>query len=678
MSISKKRIAIPSLLVLLGITIGLTYYILSPNQPAKITTQEIKNAGVDGIVTSSSSTQKPDKSALQAQASELVSYESNPIDIPAKSNAAILEWDQKGDAGVTTEVRTYNGKDWTPWVETHEVDGGKDGVEIAKSSTLILANVIKKIQYRFTLTSNSDQPSAIINASNTDIHTIDSSQGPTGSTPFLQQLYSFFHLNDSASAKADGPRIITRAEWGSPEPDWSTWEPEYQSLGRAIIHHTATTETPNAFVAIRAIWQYHAVNLGWGDIGYNYIVDSAGNIFQGRYFDHEYAATHNVDVVAGHAYDNNRGTTGIAAIGNFQGSSAPTAVQLGAISDIVGYKLAPYDVNPSGNGGFGTAVVGHRDVLPTACPGENLYPRLNDIRTVASQYYMKYNAEHKLDYSFHSQQLTKDGVVISPETVLRPNDNAVLSFDLKNNGSETWVNSGLYATVLGTSSPTDHASSFYNPSTWIGANRPGSFSAKVNPSTGATTTATTIAPGEIGRFNIKLNVPDIQTSNLSWQQFQERFRLVQDGRIWFPRDIGLYFPINVETHAYNWEYVSQNIFTNSSMTTPAPSTLAPNTRYFARVTMKNNGSAAWYKNTFRLGTSQPQDRVSALYDTTWLSQNRAASLTQQSVSPGQNGTFEFWIKTPATPTNSREYFRPVVDGITWLRDIGLYWQINAS
>lgn len=114
------------------------------------------------------------------------------------------------------------------------------------------------------------------------------------------------------------------------------------------------------------------------------------------------------------------------------------------------------------------------------------------------------------------------------------------------------------------------------------------------------------------------------------------------------------------------------------MTTLAPANLTPNTRYFARVSLKNNGSAAWYKNSFRLGTSQPQDRTSALYDTTWLSQNRAASLTQQSVSPGQTGTFEFWIKTPATPTNSREYFLPVVDGVTWLRNIGLYWQINAS
>lgn len=672
--ISKKRIIIPLALVILSVVSGFAIYTL--NQPAKITTREIKNAGTNGTVESSSA-QKPEKSALQAQESEEVSYESDPVDVTTKSNAAILEWDQKGDAGVETEVRTHNGTTWTPWTEVDEIDGGKDGVEIEKSSTLVLANDIKKLQYRFTLSSTPGQPSATINASNTNIITIDSSQGPTGSPSFLQQLGSFFHLNDSASAKADGPRIITRAGWGSPEPDWSTWEPEYQSLGRAIVHHTATTEAPNAFVAIRAIWQYHAVNLGWGDIGYNYLVDSAGNIFQGRYFDHNYAASHNVDVVAGHAYDNNRGTTGIAAIGNFQGSS-PTAVQLNAISDIIGYKLAPYDVNPSGNGGFGTAVVGHRDVLSTACPGANLYPRLGDIRAAASPYYMKYNAEHKLDYSFHSQRLTKDGVVVSPETVLRPNDNAVLSFDLKNNGSETWTNSGLYATTLGTSSPTDHASSFYDPSTWIGNNRTGSFSAKVNPSTGATTTATIIAPGEIGRFNIKLNVPDLQASQLGSQQVQERFRLVQDGRIWFPRDIGLYFPINVETHAYNWEYVSQNIFTNSSMTTPAPANLTPNTRYFARVSLKNNGSAAWYKNSFRLGTSQPQDRTSALYDTTWLSQNRAASLTQQSVSPGQTGTFEFWIKTPATPTNSREYFLPVVDGVTWLRDIGLYWQIDAS
>ncbi len=675
-AISKKRIITIGFLSVSLTVILLSIYLVS-NAPVKIHTDEISQAGNSGVVRSSSTT-PPTKDKLQATNSDTVSYESNIIDITAKSNAAVIEWDQTGDSGVEMEVRTNNGSNWTPWTEADEVDGGRDDVAAQRSSTLILANNIDEIQYRFNLSSNATESSALININNTKIQTIDSSQGPTGEPSLIQKFANVLHISDRVAAKADGPRIISRSEWGSPEPDYSSWTPEYQPLGRAIVHHTATTEAPNAFVAIRAIWQYHAVNQGWGDIGYNYLVDSAGNIFQGRYFDKNYASTRNVDVVGGHAYGNNQGTTGIAAIGDFEANRSPTAVQINAISDIIGYKLSPYDANPNGNGSFGTTVVGHRDVLSTACPGRNLYSRLNDIRSAGSNYYMKYSAEHKLDYGFHGQALLKNNIAIPANTTLYQNESAKIVFDLKNNGTEPWTNSGQFATLIGTSGPSDRSSRFYDPATWKSTNRVGSFASKVDPDTGIESATTIVLPGEIGRFVINLNIPDIASDSSGIELFEERFRLVQDGRMWFPRDIGLFYPLTVDRHTYEWSHVSQSIFTDSSKSQTAPTILTPGNRYFVQLGIKNSGTGVWHRNNFKIGTSQPQDRTSLIYDSTWLAQNRPTSLTQQSVAPGETGSFEFWIKIPSSPINRKEYFRPVVDGVQWLNDIGQYWQITAQ
>lgn len=184
----------------------------------------------------------------------------------------------------------------------------------------------------------------------------------------MDSVGQFFGISKNVGAVADGPRIISRAEWGSPEANGTPdWQPEYYRLGQAVIHHTVSTETPNSFAAVRAIWSFHRYGRGWGDIGYH-LVDGSGNIFQGRYFDQNRAFKDSVEVEAGHTFGNNKGTIGVAAIGNFQTDLAPTAT-LNSISTLIAFKFAPYNLNPYGAGPFGTSVVGHRDLAgSTACP----------------------------------------------------------------------------------------------------------------------------------------------------------------------------------------------------------------------------------------------------------------------------------------------------------------------
>jgi hypothetical protein len=96
------------------------------------------------------------------------------------------------------------------------------------------------------------------------------------------------------------------------------------------------------------------------------------------------------------------------------------------------------------------------------------------------------------------------------------------------------------------------------------------------------------------------------------------------------------------------------------------------------VKVLNTGSATWSKGNTNLGTSQPQNRSSSIYDTSWLSPSRPATLTEQSVIPGQYGTFEFWANTPNNTGYYKEYFNVVSEGVTWMNDMGLHFALNVQ
>ena len=128
---------------------------------------------------------------------------------------------------------------------------------------------------------------------------------------------------------------------------------------------------------------------------------------------------------------------------------------------------------------------------------------------------------------------------------------------------------------------------------------------------------------------------------------------------------------------YSWSVLSQNTYTDSSHTAWADSSsLAPGQKVYAIVTARNTGDTTWSNSTnpVRLATTSPQDRTSSFCDMsdspTWVSCNRAATMDEASVAPGGTATFEFWYKPSQTGT-FREYFTPVVDGITWMNNLGL-------
>lgn len=381
-------------LCLIVVFFGFAAYQMFNKKPVSIGSSVISNVGTNGTKkVNGKEVSSNDSLRFRAQQNQTIEYRSDEIQVNTKTNAAVLSWKQDGDDGVQLETRTKNDGIWSDWVDIKAEEPGKDGEKSDLSTALILAKNIDDIQYRVKLTGSQSKPSSEIDLSSSKIVTIDSSQGPDGNDTILGSLSSF--LLPTARA-IDSPNIISRSQWGSPEPNSSSWPPEYSKLGRVILHHTATTESGNSFADVRAIWQYHARTLGWGDIGYHYIVDSKGRIFQGRYYDQNYTRKNKVEVIGGHAYGNNVGTVGVSMIGNYQ-AQQPTSAALESMAQITGYKLAPYNINPSGNGPFGEAVIGHYRVYATECPGTNLINKFGSIKSRASQYFKHYAANLGFD-----------------------------------------------------------------------------------------------------------------------------------------------------------------------------------------------------------------------------------------------------------------------------------------
>jgi uncharacterized protein with LGFP repeats len=197
----------------------------------------------------------------------------------------------------------------------------------------------------------------------------------------------------TAHAASTMPRIYTRAEWGADE-SIRTWDPEYVStIKAATVHHTADSNNYTADqvpAILRSMYAYHTKTRGWGDIGYNVIVDKFGRAFEGRY------GGLTSTVVGAHAGGFNSYTFGVSMLGNYEIAPVPQAT-VDTVGDVIAWKFGLYGVDPRGttvltSGGGGTAkyaagtsvtlptVFGHRDVGSTACPGVYGYARLGEIR----------------------------------------------------------------------------------------------------------------------------------------------------------------------------------------------------------------------------------------------------------------------------------------------------------
>jgi hypothetical protein len=283
-------------------------------------------------------------------------------------NALESQWDASIPPGATLDIAVRTSADgaaWSDWQHLHTDSHARDADDTGTFGDLIIGAPARFVQY-----------------------TVDLASDPTGALPTVRSLAltAVNTLNAPTEAivstrAAGGITIVPRAGWGADEKlrfdkdSKEIWPPEYRAIKKVLVHHTVTRDPetdPRA--TLRAIYQYHAVSRGWGDIGYNFLIDQQGTIYEGRFGGDR--------VVGGHALQYNWGSIGIAILGDYSGHSITDATRASLMA-LIHTKAG--DLDPVGKSFFIDRdnvmnISGHRGVINTSCPGDAFYPQLNNLR----------------------------------------------------------------------------------------------------------------------------------------------------------------------------------------------------------------------------------------------------------------------------------------------------------
>jgi SpoIID/LytB domain protein len=310
-----------------------------------------------------------------------------------------VTWKGQVEAGSRFQVRIRERGTWSEWLDLPvEPDHGPDANSqeyadsmLSGATEPLLTPRADGVQVRV------DTPSGVAPAQ-TSIALIDPQ---TSSADSSMQAIPV----SSASAAAVRPSIITRAQWGADE-SLRGGSPKYSPTIRAgFVHHTVQSSTyseAGAAALVRAVYAFHTVTRGYSDIGYNFLVDRFGRIYEGR------AGGVDRPVVGAHTAGFNENSTAAAVIGDFSTydpDEVTNTTIVNAVGTILGWKLGLHHVDPMAptslvsGGMYGTntkypagqtvplphGIMGHGDLNATACPGKYLKSELNLIRATARQ-----------------------------------------------------------------------------------------------------------------------------------------------------------------------------------------------------------------------------------------------------------------------------------------------------
>ncbi len=276
-----------------------------------------------------------------------------------------------------------DGNNWSQWEQFMIDDDSITPSGEYTSGLILFERETNYIQYRVELARSSSHTSPTLTS-------LRFSLISPGSTPKKQPGSE---IKEAASVAGEAffpkPAVITRTEWGCPDGQSNPRAtPQYTTVTHLIVHHTAGSNTASDWAAVvRSIWSLHVFTNGWSDIGYNYLIDPNGMIYEGR------AGGDNV--IGAHFSCANSGTLGVALLGTFT-SVSPTSGAITSLQHLLAWKSYQRSLDPAGIT-FHTPtqlnlsnISGHRDANPstaanacpsaTVCPGDIFYAQLPAIR----------------------------------------------------------------------------------------------------------------------------------------------------------------------------------------------------------------------------------------------------------------------------------------------------------
>ena len=325
---------------------------------------------------------------LERGANAGATYVSDPIQAPKRFDLMGLQW-APGEKPVGVWIRTRDGDGpWSPWVDAGNEQGepASDGVWAGGADTF---------QARFTAPPQ-DLEASFVNTTGTATAVEEAATAVRGAanTAVLATVGSAVAWAQGASGP---PSIVPREAWAG--DDCAPREgPSMGKVDMAFIHHTVSTNDyrpDESGAVILAMCRYHRNSLGWNDIGYNFLVDRWGKIYEGR------AGGTDQPVIGAQTQGFNSVSTGVAAIGTYT-SATPPPEQVSAIASLLAWKLPVHGVPttgtttvrsaggssnrfPSGEQATFQRIAGHRDAGKTICPGDGMIAQFPTLRAQAAR-----------------------------------------------------------------------------------------------------------------------------------------------------------------------------------------------------------------------------------------------------------------------------------------------------
>lgn len=342
----------------------------TPESMPEIRTSELR-MGLTGLVSAASqqditATPRGLTIAAEKYTATLVSEKlSVTLDAPAPFLALSAQWSSviSKDAKMTVSVRaSANGNDWSAWQLS-----SLDGDPRTQAGRFFFPAETKFIQYR-----------------------IEMERAAGRKSPLLESI-QFRFISPGATPQAELANLhvaqrLTRANWHCPATSFKSKQ-QVAKVNHLIVHHTATANDVQDWPAVvRTIWNFHAITNGWRDLGYHYLIDPNGVLYEGR---------GGGDKAAGiHFSCANTGTLGIAMLGNFT-AEPPTEQARKSLKTLLARKAYELKLEPLGSSYHSSTglnlpeIAGHRDAnaakiarvcAGTHCPGDALYALLPGIR----------------------------------------------------------------------------------------------------------------------------------------------------------------------------------------------------------------------------------------------------------------------------------------------------------
>ena len=298
--------------------------------------------------------------SLQLTASE-TSLKTAILEVPLAHDGPFLTYYVRSSEQVSDILIRFSidGESWENWqmMEPESHQTFDDGTWISEMA--FLEN--KELYF---------QVSAIANYANLNIFFYN-----PGHTPEIDERLTV-RPQGNRSCPCPQPDFLTRLQWCPagdcyPHPNPSGTVPTH-----LIIHHSASSNSASDWAAVvRSFWDFHVNGNGWSDIGYNWLIDPNGIVYEGR----------GDNILGAHFCGTNGGTVGTCVIGNFT-NALPTETAVDKLVDLYAWKACNRNLDPLGVGYHNSSeqtlnrISGHRDGCSTACPGDMFYPILPTVR----------------------------------------------------------------------------------------------------------------------------------------------------------------------------------------------------------------------------------------------------------------------------------------------------------